>query len=95
MKRDEQRRYWEERIRECGLSGKSVRSYCEDTGLKEWQYYSWQRRLKDAPASRVDGFVPVGLVGGHLTIRLRRGAVLEVPSGFPSELLKTAIECSR
>jgi hypothetical protein len=43
-----QQTVWEHRIQERQQSGKSIRQYCAEQGIKEWQYYKWQRKLSSA-----------------------------------------------
>ena len=36
---------WQERIRECRGSGKTVSAWCEEQGISEKTYYYWHRKL--------------------------------------------------
>jgi len=38
---------WKALIREAARSGQSIREFCRERRVKEWQFYTWQRRLKD------------------------------------------------
>ena len=44
---------WSEIMRERRDSGKSVRTWCEDNGVKEKTYYYWQRRLRKSACEMI------------------------------------------
>jgi hypothetical protein len=73
---------WAKRIQERKQSGKSIRQYCTEQGLKEYHYYHWQRKLRlPPPASQ--GFVELKAqpVGGRIAVEVR-GCRIEVERGF-------------
>jgi len=39
-------RYWQKTIQEAVRSGMSIGEFCRQRGLKESQFYGWQRKLK-------------------------------------------------
>ena len=99
MTRAEKRGYWEEQVAGKRASGMSVAGYCRQQGLKEWQFYAWQRRLGAKGTGRVErpgeGFVPIRLVEGGLTVRLARGVEIEAAAGCPADLFVAALSAVR
>ena len=51
----EKERQWREVIREAAGSGLSIREFCRERGVKESQFYRWQRRLKGGRRERMLG----------------------------------------
>jgi hypothetical protein len=45
---------WRRLISEQRQSGKSVAVFCEERGLREWQYYEWKKRLREARTAQFD-----------------------------------------
>lgn len=62
MRREsEKQREWELRITEWEASGKSVRAFCIENGLRESQMHYWRKRLR---GSQTDvHWIPVELDG--------------------------------
>ena len=48
----EKQNRWNRLIREAARSGNSIREFCRRRGIKESQFYWWQRRLKDVRKAR-------------------------------------------
>ena len=40
--------HWSQVMNERKQSGLSIRTFCEQTGIKEKTYYYWQRKLREA-----------------------------------------------
>ncbi|MDZ4198494.1 MAG: hypothetical protein U1E27_04320 [Kiritimatiellia bacterium] len=98
MNREERRQMWQAHIEACAESGQGVRSYCAAHQLKEWQYYSWQRRLrsKPEPKGQEAGFIPIQIETQNvLRLRLATGIEIEVAERCSPELLRTALEALR
>lgn len=98
MNREERRQMWQDHIRARGENGQGVRAYCAAHQLKEWQYYSWQRRLRLEPQRKGQeaGFIPIRIESQNaLQIRLTTGIEIEVVDRCSPELLRTALEVLR
>ena len=94
MNRDERRQMWQDHLRACAESGHGVRAYCAAHQLKEWQYYSWQRRLRPRaqPEGQEAGFIPLQIeTQSALRIRLASREI-EVGEHCSAELLCAALE---
>jgi hypothetical protein len=48
---EQKENYWRGVIQEAKGSSRSVRAFCQHQGIKESQFYWWQRRLKGTAAS--------------------------------------------
>jgi hypothetical protein len=94
----EKEKFWRVTMGEAEQSGKTVRQFCAEKGLKENQFYAWRRELKlrDAEARHGTGFVELvtgakeGGTGG-IRIRLGNGLSIEMERGFDGETLKAAL----
>jgi hypothetical protein len=99
MRRDaEKEKFWREAIEEVKMSGQSVRTFCEQRGLKKNSFYSWRRELKlrDAEHERKPGFVELVSQaekngGAGVCIRLAGGMSIVLERGFDRETLKAAL----
>lgn len=78
-------RRWLRHIEGVRRSGLSVRAYCRRHGIREWEFYSWQARLKKAKAAqsrKQSGFVSIPVqempvVGKTFCIKLGNGVEME------------------
>jgi hypothetical protein len=81
-------------------SGKSVAAFCRDRDLRDWQFYEWKKRLRQADAEK---FVAVEVAASEtrevsipsapernapIEIRLRQGRSLMVEPGFDASHLR-------
>jgi transposase-like protein len=48
-------RQWQQIIREAARGGMSIREFCRQRGLKESQFYWWQRKFKERRQKRTLG----------------------------------------
>ncbi|MDD5470196.1 MAG: hypothetical protein PHO92_05370 [Candidatus Peribacteraceae bacterium] len=96
----EKEKFWRERIREQGGTGKSVRQFCVEKGLKENLFYGWRRELKlrDGETAGAGGFVELlragtchAISGVSLCVDGRLNIVVE--RGFDVETLKAVLAC--
>ena len=90
-----QQTVWEHRIQERKQSGKSIRKYCAEQGIKEWQYYQWQHKLQPSiqPAK---GFVELKTKPSLRRIVVEvRGCRVEVERGFDTLTLKEIVSVLR
>lgn len=96
----EKEKFWRAVVQEHGGSGKSVRKFCEEKGLKENQLYGWRRALKRRDSEKEDagGFVELirkgcqaATAGVSIKIDDRISVVLE--RGFDGETLKATLAC--
>lgn len=91
---------WRELVSEQLASGKSVAAFCRERDLREWQFYEWKRRLRQADTGK---FVEVEVAGSEapeastpsasersapIEIRLRQGRSLMVVPGFDASHLR-------
>jgi hypothetical protein len=96
----EARAKWREVISEQQQSGKSVAVFCQERGLRVWQFYEWKKRLVDSEGAK---FVSVEVKPAELAmssfvpgdkaieIRLRRGCSLVVERGFDASHLRALL----
>ena len=99
MKRDaEKEKFWRQAMGEAERSGKTVRGFCQDRGLKDNQFYSWRRELKlrDAERSEQPGFVelvpPAGAnVAAGVSVKIDERIRIVLERGFDAETLKAVL----
>jgi hypothetical protein len=48
---------WRRLVSEQIASGRTVAAFCRDRGLRDWQFYDWTKRVREAEAAK---FVTVG-----------------------------------
>jgi hypothetical protein len=86
---------WAKRIKERKQSGKSIRQYCQEQGLKEWQYYDWQSKLH-RPTPTLKGFVELKAkpAFGRIVVEIE-GCNIQVQEGFDAETLREIISALR
>jgi hypothetical protein len=94
----EKEKFWRATMEEHGVSGKSVRKFCEEKGLNENLFYGWRRELKlrDAEAAGKGGFVELIRRGGQavtagVSIRIDERISVVLERGFDGETLKAAL----
>ena len=103
MKRDASKeKFWRQAIAGAGSSGKSVRAYCGQKGLKPSLFYGWQRTLRrrDAETAERSGFVelvrpaaPSASAGVCIRVDDQVSIVLE--RDFDREALRATLACLR
>jgi hypothetical protein len=64
---------WRGLVFEQSQSGQSVAAFCNERGLRAWQFYEWKKRLRESEAAK---FVEVQVASrsdpqGHGATRLR------------------------
>ena len=90
-----QQTVWEHRIEERQQSGKSIRQYCAEQGIKEWQYYKWQRKLSSARET-ARGFVELKTKPSLRRIVVEDGGCrIEVERGFDTLTFKEIVSVLR
>jgi Transposase len=80
---------WRRLVSEQIASGRTVAAFCRDQGLRDWQFYDWKKRVREAEAAK---FVAVEIAavakqaptatGKAIDVRLPRGRSLVVEPGF-------------
>ena len=100
VKRDAgKEKFWRKTIADARGSGRSVREFCRERGLKETLFYSWRRELKTRDAKTADrsGFVelvrPAESSGAGVSIRIDERIDIVLERGFDREALKAALAC--
>lgn len=73
MTRDEvrkaQRELWAGHIERQQQSGKTIKGYCTEAGLKVWQFCYWRKAIE--PKSQGTGFMEVKVrCGGGITVEV-------------------------
>lgn len=94
----EKEKFWRGVVQEQEGSGKSVRGFCREKGVKENLFYAWRRelRLRDGEQKGAEGFVELirqrcaaGTAGVSLRIGERVSIVVE--RGFDAATLKAVL----
>ena len=77
--------------------GKSIAAFCRERGLRDWHFYEWKKRLRQADAA---SFVAVEVAASErpmrqalttssgIEIRLSRGRSVVVEPGFDASHLR-------
>lgn len=91
---DEARRQrWREHVDRQARSGKSIRAYCEEAGVKAWQLAYWRQALR--PKTPAGGFVELRS-GGAAGVELElAGCRINVRRGFDAVLLREVVAALR
>ncbi len=88
--------YWRGQIDAQQSSGKTVREYCAENGIKEWKYYAWKTRLNKpagAKTTTTETFMPISITGiSGLQIHFGDKVRLEAGDGCSETLLRIALE---
>ena len=89
---------WRGLVSEQGQSGGSVAAFCRERGLREWQFYEWKKRLRNAEAAQFVEVRPVeepvrsSAAGNHaIEVRLAGGRSLVVAPGFDAGHLRALL----
>jgi hypothetical protein len=88
---------WQGLVSEQVEGGKSIAAFCRERGLRDWHFYEWKKRLRQADAA---SFVAVEVAAAEgpmrqaptqssgIEIRLKRGWSLVVEPGFDASHLR-------
>lgn len=89
---------WRGLVSEQIASGQTVAEFCLDRGLRDWQFYDWKKRVREAEATK---FVAVEVAavekqvsaaaGRAIEVRLRGGRSLMVEPGFDAGHLRALL----
>jgi hypothetical protein len=96
---DEMSAKWRALISEQSRCGQTVAAFCRERGIREWQFFAWKKRLKQAGAKQ---FVEVQVVGRPsvptcsasgpaIEIRLEGGRRVFVEPGFDAAHLRAVL----
>ena len=91
---------WREVISEQQQSGKSVAVFCQERGLRVWQFYEWKKRLRAAdtaqsvelevkPAAKATRSEAVR--SQAIEVWLKGGRSLVIEPGFDAQHLRTLL----
>ena len=96
--RTEERAKWRGLVSEQIASGQTVAAFCRDRGLRDWQFYDWKKRVREAGASKFVAVEvaavaePVSAVPGKaIEVRLLRARTLMVELGFDARHLRALL----
>ncbi len=91
---------WRELVTEQSQSGQSVAAFCNQRGLRDWQFYEWKKRLREPAASEfvevqvaapAEPVRPAGTRSNAIEIRLKEGRSLVVEPGFQVSHLRALL----
>jgi hypothetical protein len=99
MRRDSRKEWtkWRKLVSAQARSEQSVAVYCGERGLKDWQFYAWKKRLREAEAAK---FVEVKLASAGpdkkagapaIEVRLGNGRSLVVGAEFDVDHLQALL----
>jgi transposase len=98
--REAERKKWGQLVEEQKQSGQTVKEFCGERGLREWQFFAWKKRLKEAEALT---FVEVKVKATEenrcvalpsdkaIEVRLKQGRSLMVGPGFDAQHLRSLL----
>ena len=94
QEREALRAIWAGRIEKQRQSGKGVKAFCTEEGLKVWQFSYWRGVIHPAK-TEPKGFLEVKVKsGGGVAIEVK-GCRIEVERGFDPELLRQVVAAMR
>ena len=88
--REEQRAIWAGHVER---QRQSIKGFCQDVGLKVWQFHYWSGVLR--PKAEMSGFVEVRMKGGGGIIIEAAGCRVHVERGFDAKLLRQVVAALR
>ena len=92
---EERRNNWREHLERQPASGKNVKAYCAEKGLKPWQFFYWRNALHPKLASTA-GFVELRQAETRSRMQIEvGGARIGVDRGFDAETLRQVIRALR
>ena len=84
-------RNWEEQIRACQASGKTVKEWCTENGISVGTYYTRLRRVREAAISEEQRVFPL-TAEKPTGIRIKAGELdISLPEGASPEQLAAVI----
>jgi len=96
--RTEELAKWRRLVSEQIVSGQTVAAFCRDRGLRDWKFYDWKKRVREAEAAK---FVAVEVAavaeqapasaGSAIEVRLPRARSLVVQPGFDAGHLRALL----
>lgn len=95
------RRYWEDAIKRCGLSGLSVRQFCKEEGISTSRFYHWRSEIADGKSQKqktIVDFIEVkscAVEPVSLNVELPCGSVIRVNSSAQIDLLTSVLSSLR
>ena len=93
QEREAQKAVWADHVERQRQSGKGIKAYCEEAGLKIWKFCYWRGVVQ--PKSEQKGFVEVRVkAGGGVAIEVD-GCRICVERGFDEELLRQVVAALR
>jgi hypothetical protein len=88
---------WRGLVFEQSQSGQSAAAFCNERGLRAWQFYEWKKRLRESEfvevqvAAPAEPVRPTGTRSSAIEIRLREGRSLVVEPGFEASHLRALL----
>ena len=88
---------WAVRISECRNSGRSVKTWCRENGIREQTYYRWQKRLFEiSNAEQGVQFAevtrPQSVHSGKVAVTIRLGEMeADIHSGADAGTVETVL----
>ena len=91
---------WRAIVSEQIASGQSVAAFCNERGLRAWQFYEWKKRLREPGsaqflevkvAAAAESEQPSRARSSAIEIRLREGRSLVVEPGFEAGHLRALL----
>ena len=89
---------WRGLVSEQTASGQSVAAFCRGRGLRDWQFYDWKKRVREARAVEfvsIEVATPVERLpmaaGKPIEVRLGRRRSLMVEPGFDADHLRALL----
>ena len=93
QEREAQKASWAGHVERQRQSGKSIKAFCVEAGLKVWQFCYWRGVLE--PKTVNSGFVEVKVKGGSAVTIEVGGCRIGVERGFDAELLRQVVAAVR
>ena len=93
QEREANRAIWAGHIDRQRQSGKGVKAFCTEEGLKVWQFSYWRGVIH--PTTEPKGFVEVKVKSGGGVMIDVKGCRIEVERGFDPELLRQVVAAMR
>ena len=91
--RERRREQWRGHLERHSQSGKTVRAYCAEEGLKPWQFWYWRKAL--IPQEAQGGFIQLTERPAASVTLVIGGCRLGIERGFDPALLREVVAALR
>jgi|GEM_PF-365293 len=101
MLENDLRSLWEQRLAEFESSGKTIKAWCQEQGIRENRFYYWRRKLRSKPDKKeqpvkwlslaLDNKNQANLNPDSIAVHIGQ-IIIEINKGFNHHLLREIVQ---